>query len=139
MTDVDGIREKIKGLREKRILISHNLDLLDYWACWLIENGFHWDKEKPNAIEGVYAFERRNKKGVLYKPTRFMGYKLMDGTEGECPYPPFSDAVVFNKQPGYVYDKWGPNTARVAGKDKNEAVLKAKARREKLEESHAKA
>jgi len=139
MTDVDGIREKIKELREKRILISHNLDLLDFTACWLIENGFHWDQAKPNAIKWKCAFERRNKKGVGYTPTRFMGYKLIDGTEGECPYPPFSDAVVFNKQPGYVYSDWGANTVRVAGKAHNKAVLDAKVRREKLEESHAKA
>ena len=131
MTEVDGIREKIKELREKRILISHNLDMLDYTACWLLENGFHWDKEKPNAIEWKCAFKRGNK--------RFMGYKLMDGTEGECPYPPFSDAVVFNKEPGYVYANWGANTVRVAGKARNKAVEKAKARHEKLEESHAEA
>ena len=34
-----------------------------------------------------------------------MGYRLVDGTEGECRFPPYSDAVVFNKDPGYVYDK----------------------------------
>ena len=131
MTEVDGIREKIKELREKRILISHNLDQLAYTACWLLENGFHWDKEKPNAIAGIYAFRRRKKK--------VMGFKLMDGTEGECPFPPYSDAVVFNKPPGYVYDKWEDHTRTVAGKDKAKAVEKAKARREKLEESHAEA
>ena len=37
---------------------------------------------------------------------KWMGYRLVDGTEGECLFPPYSEgAVVFNKDPGYIYDK----------------------------------
>jgi len=97
MSTVKELREKFDGMKKQYIMQDHLTAQLEFTTCWIPENGFHWDKNEPNGIKGIQPFFKDKKK--------WMAYRLVDGTEGECLFPPYSDAVVFNKDIGYVYDK----------------------------------
>jgi len=103
MSTVKELREKFDGMKKQYIMQYHLMAQLEYTTCWLPENGFHWDKNEPNGIKGIKPFCKSFSQAD--KPVKWMAYKLGDGTEGECLFPPYSDAVVFNKDIGYVYDK----------------------------------
>ena len=99
---VKELREKFDEMKKNVVMQDHLMAQLEYTTCWIPENGFHWDKNEPNGIKGIFVFCKYQSNN---RPVRWMGYRLVDGTEGECRFPPYSDAVVFNKDPGYVYDK----------------------------------
>ena len=102
MSTVKELREKFDEMKKQYIMQDHLTAQLEFTTCWLPENGFHWDKNEPNGIKGIKPFFKDLNRP---KPVKWMAYKLGDGTEGECLFPPYSDAVVFNKDIGYVFDK----------------------------------
>ena len=100
-----ALRETFDEMKKNVVMQEHLMALLEYTSCWIPENGFHWDKENPKGLKSIFVFHKHPHNNKVSPPVKWMGYRLVDGTEGECLFPPYSDAVVFNKDPGYIYDK----------------------------------
>jgi hypothetical protein len=84
---MQAVVEKLDSLTLKRKEADRLLNTLRYYA-WLEEVGLSWSE-----IRGVAS----TFKGPAWKMKRLVSYKLSSGKVVEKDWPPFDDAVIYNR------------------------------------------